>query len=140
MSERTAVGSTGMLAQLRQLHPNQIDLTLERMHRLLTALGHPEQRLAPVVHVAGTNAKGSVIALLRAMLEADGRRVHSYQSPPLHRISECIRVAAESGKSAEIDEAAFASFFTDAAFFVLRWVHEEADTESDWQEAAGRVG
>jgi len=108
MSERTAVGSTGMLAQLRQLHPNQIDLTLERMHRLLTALGHPEQRLAAVVHVAGTNAKGSVIALLRAMLEADAKRVHSYQSPPLHRISECIRVAADGGKSAEIGEAQFA--------------------------------
>ena len=107
MSGRTA-GSGELLARLRQLHPQRIDLTLERMHRLLGALGHPEQRLPPVVHVAGTNAKGSVIALLRAMLEAGGAQVHSYQSPPLHRISECIRLAGGGGDSAEIGEAAFA--------------------------------
>lgn len=73
------------------------------MHRLLIALGHPERLLPPVVHVAGTNAKGSLIAFLRAMLEADGRRVHSYQSPPLQRIEDCIRVAGK-----EISEEQFA--------------------------------
>ena len=108
MSDSPAASAT-LLAAVRQLHPHRIDLTLERMHRLLAALGHPEERLPPAVHVAGTNAKGSLIAFLRAMLEAGGRRVHSYQSPPLQRISECIRLAPSGGRaSAEIAEAPFA--------------------------------
>jgi len=107
MSELPAA-SAELLAALRRLYPKRIDLTLDRMHRLLAALGHPEQRLPPVVHVAGTNAKGSVIALLRAMLEAAGWRVHSYQSPPLHRIAECVRLGSSGGASAEIAEPQFA--------------------------------
>ena len=93
-----------MLADLRKLHPKRIDLTLARMQRLLAALGHPERRLPPAVHVAGTNGKGSVLAFLRAMLEADGKRVHSYHSPPLQRFHECVRLANPTGASQDIAE------------------------------------
>ena len=103
-------GSRVHLATLRGLFSQRLDpSTLGRMHRLLAALGNPELRLAPVVHVAGTNGKGSLIAFMRAMLEAGGRRVHSYLSPPLQRISECIQLASPSGApSAEISEPQFA--------------------------------
>lgn len=111
MASATA-GSTELLAELRKLHPARIDLTLDRMRRLLAALGHPEQRLPPVVHVAGTNAKGSVLALLRAMLEADGKRVHSYHSPPLQRFHETVRLADAPGSSRDIDDAQLTDFLT----------------------------
>lgn len=82
-----------VLDRLKGLHPKVIDLSLDRVHRLLAALGHPERRLPPVVHVAGTNGKGSTIAFLRAMLEAAGLRVHVYTSPHLVRFHERIRLA-----------------------------------------------
>ena len=82
-----------VLDRLKGLHPKVIDLSLERVHRLLAALGHPERRLPPVVHVAGTNGKGSTVAFLRAMLEAAGHRVHVYTSPHLVRFHERIRLA-----------------------------------------------
>jgi len=82
-----------VLARLSALHPKVIDLSLGRVERLLERLGHPERRLPPVVHVAGTNGKGSVVAYLRAMLEAGGRRVHVYTSPHLVRFHERIRLA-----------------------------------------------
>jgi dihydrofolate synthase/folylpolyglutamate synthase len=82
-----------VLERLMTLHPKLIDLSLTRVWRLLEALGHPELRLPPVVHVAGTNGKGSVIAYLRAMLEAAGRRAHVYTSPHLVRFHERIRLA-----------------------------------------------
>ncbi len=85
--------SDAVLARLLALHPKVIDLSLGRIERLLARLGHPERRLAPVVHVAGTNGKGSVLAYLRAMLEADGRRVQVYTSPHLARFHERIRLA-----------------------------------------------
>ncbi len=85
--------SDAVLERLTRLHPKVIDLSLGRIERLLAHLGHPELRLPPVVHVAGTNGKGSVIALLRAMLEADGRRTHVYTSPHLVRFHERIRLA-----------------------------------------------
>ena len=75
--------STTLLERLKALHPRSIDLSLGRIERLLAALGHPERRLPPVVHVAGTNGKGSLIAFLRAIAEALGRRVHVYTSPHL---------------------------------------------------------
>ena len=81
-----------VLERLSKLHPKLIDLSLERVCRLLDALDNPERRLPPVVHVAGTNGKGSVIAYLRAMLEAAGRRVHVYTSPHLVRFHERIRL------------------------------------------------
>jgi dihydrofolate synthase/folylpolyglutamate synthase len=82
-----------VLERLSKLHPKLIDLSLDRVERLLDALGHPERKLPPVVHVAGTNGKGSVIAYLRAILEAAGRRVHVYTSPHLVRFHERIRLA-----------------------------------------------
>jgi len=75
------------------LHPRVIDLSLERLRRLLAALDHPERRLPPVIHVAGTNGKGSVCAYLRAMLEASGQRVHVFTSPHLVHFHERIRLA-----------------------------------------------
>jgi dihydrofolate synthase/folylpolyglutamate synthase len=85
--------SDRVLGRLMSLHPKVIDLTLGRVERLLAALGHPERRLPPVVHVAGTNGKGSTIAMMRAGLEAAGRRVHVYTSPHLARFHERIRLA-----------------------------------------------
>jgi dihydrofolate synthase/folylpolyglutamate synthase len=86
-----------LIARLSTLHPRQIDLSLDRMHRLLERLGHPERKLPPVIHVAGTNGKGSTIAYLRAILEAAGLRVHVYTSPFLVRINECFRVGRAGG-------------------------------------------
>ncbi|WP_454918379.1 bifunctional folylpolyglutamate synthase/dihydrofolate synthase [Xanthobacter sediminis] len=83
-----------ILARLSALHPKKIDLSLSRMDRLMAALGHPERRLPPVIHVAGTNGKGSTIAFMRAMLEASGRLVHVYTSPHLVRFNERIRLGA----------------------------------------------
>jgi len=82
-----------VLARLERLHPRIIDLSLARIHRLLEALGRPQTRLPPVVHVAGTNGKGSVLAYMRAALQADGYRVHVYTSPHLVRFNERIRLA-----------------------------------------------
>ena len=79
--------------RLRARHPQRIDLSLERMRSLCAALGDPQDRLPPVIHVAGTNGKGSTVALLRAMAEASGLRVHTYTSPHLVRFNERIRLA-----------------------------------------------
>ena len=89
----SATGPGRILERLAALHPKKIDLSLSRMERLMAALGHPERRLPPVIHVAGTNGKGSTIAFMRAMLEAAGRSVHVYTSPHLVRFNERIRVA-----------------------------------------------
>lgn len=84
-----------VLERLMFLHPKVIDLTLERVERLLVRLDHPEETLPPVVHVAGTNGKGSVIAFMRAALEAAGNRVHVYTSPHLVWFHERIRLAGD---------------------------------------------
>ncbi|MCE3288019.1 MAG: folylpolyglutamate synthase/dihydrofolate synthase [Caulobacter sp.] len=81
------------LERLRLLHPKLIDLSLGRMRRLCAALGDPQRRFPPVVHVAGTNGKGSTVAFLRAMAEAAGLRVHVFTSPHLVRFAERIRLA-----------------------------------------------
>ena len=86
-----------LVARLSALHQARIDLGLPRMHRLLERLDHPERRLPPVIHVAGTNGKGSTIAYLRAILEAAGLRVHVYTSPSLVRINECYRLGRAGG-------------------------------------------
>ncbi len=96
--------SDAVLDRLTRLHPKLIDLSLGRIERLLAALGHPEEKLAPVVHIAGTNGKGSVLAFLRAMLEAAGQRVQLYTSPHLVRFHERIRLTG--GPIAEPDLAA----------------------------------
>jgi dihydrofolate synthase/folylpolyglutamate synthase len=85
----------GIVARLHGLHPRLIDLSLDRLRDLLVKLGHPERRLPPVVHVAGTNGKGSTCAFIRAMAEAAGQRAHVYTSPHLVRFNERIRIAGE---------------------------------------------
>jgi len=87
------LGRDPVLDRLTRLHPKLIDLSLDRVEALLDRLGRPHERMPPVVHVAGTNGKGSVVAFLRAMLEAAGLRVHAYISPHLVRFNERIRVA-----------------------------------------------
>ncbi|SDI81724.1 bifunctional folylpolyglutamate synthase/dihydrofolate synthase [Salipiger marinus] len=93
---------------MMSLHPKIIDLTLDRVWRLLAALDHPERDLPPVIHLAGTNGKGSTQAMIRAGLEAAGQSVHAYTSPHLVRFHERIRVAGdlidESALSAALDE------------------------------------
>jgi dihydrofolate synthase / folylpolyglutamate synthase len=82
-----------ILSRLTALYPVAIDLSLDRMRRLLDDLGRPQDAFAPVIHVAGTNGKGSTVAFLRAFFEAAGYRAHVYTSPHLVRFNERIRVA-----------------------------------------------
>ena len=89
--------STAILERFRALYPREIDLSLDRMTVLLAKLGHPELTLPPVIHIAGTNGKGSTTAFLRAMLEAAGKSVHVYTSPHLVRFHERIRIGAPGG-------------------------------------------
>jgi dihydrofolate synthase / folylpolyglutamate synthase len=98
-------GSDALLAEMMLLHPKLIDLSLGRVERLLGKLGHPEKKLPPVVHIAGTNGKGSVTAYLKAMIEAAGKRVHAYTSPHLVRFHERFTLAGPDGISRSIDEA-----------------------------------
>jgi len=84
-----------ILERMMALHPKIIDLTLDRMLRLLEALGNPQDSLPPVIHIAGTNGKGSTQAMIRAGLEAAGKTVHAYTSPHLARFHERIRLAGE---------------------------------------------
>jgi dihydrofolate synthase/folylpolyglutamate synthase len=95
----------GIVARLHGLHPRLIDLSLDRLEALLEKLGHPEQRLPPVIHVAGTNGKGSTCAFLRAVGEAAGLRVHVYTSPHLVRFNERIRIAGELVSDAALGDA-----------------------------------
>ncbi|MGP9813286.1 bifunctional folylpolyglutamate synthase/dihydrofolate synthase [Rhodopseudomonas sp. NSM] len=91
-------------ARLAQLHPARIDLTLDRIERLLAVLDHPERKLPPVIHIAGTNGKGSTLAFLRAILEASGLSVHAYTSPHLVRVNETIRLGRPGGGVLVSDE------------------------------------
>jgi dihydrofolate synthase/folylpolyglutamate synthase len=93
-----------LLERVMRLHPRIIDLGLERIERLLAVLGSPERKLPPVIHVAGTNGKGSLVAYMRAMAEAAGYRVHVYTSPHLVRFNERIRVAGQLIGDDELDE------------------------------------
>src|SRR5690349_5257831 len=95
--------SDELLAELKVLHPRRMDLSLGRIEALLAKLGNPQDRLPPVIHIAGTNGKGSTAALLKAMLQASGRRVHVYSSPHLVRFHERIEIASD-GKARSIDE------------------------------------
>ena len=89
----TLARSDLILERLLSLHPKKIDLVLDRIRHLLAALGDPQDRLPPVIHVAGTNGKGSACAFFRAMLEAQGLKVHMHVSPHLVRFHERIRLA-----------------------------------------------
>ncbi|MEY4880461.1 MAG: hypothetical protein RJB62_1930 [Pseudomonadota bacterium] len=115
--------SDAALARLLQLHPKRIDLVLDRIQRLLAALGNPQERLPPVIHVAGTNGKGSVCAFLRAMLEGSGQRVHVYTSPHLVQFHERIRLAgaliSEEELSATLAECEAANEGLPITFFEI---------------------
>src|SRR5690242_10051756 len=94
-----------IVARLTALHPKRIDLSLGRIERLLAALDHPEKKLPPVIHVAGTNGKGSTVAFLRTIMEAAGLAVHAYTSPHLVRFNERFRIGAIGEGRLVSDEA-----------------------------------
>ncbi len=91
----TTPTSDVILDRMMALHPKIIDLTLDRVWRLLAALDHPQNRLPPVIHIAGTNGKGSTQAMIRAGIEGAGLTAHAYTSPHLARFHERIRLAGE---------------------------------------------
>ncbi|MEM1267121.1 MAG: folylpolyglutamate synthase/dihydrofolate synthase family protein [Pseudomonadota bacterium] len=135
----TGAESDAILARLTSLHPKKIDLSLERMHRILADLGHPERTLPPSVLVAGTNGKGSVQAMMRAGLEGAGARVHAYTSPHLAWFHERIRVSGALIGEATLAEAlaraeaanqgrpiTFFEITTAAAFIAF------AEADADW--------
>lgn len=99
-----------LIARISALHPKRIDLSLDRMRGLMERLDHPERKLPPVIHVAGTNGKGSTVAYLRAILEASGLRVHVFTSPYLVRINECYRLGAAGGGKLVGDDELRATF------------------------------
>lgn len=105
------------------LHPKIIDLSLDRMWRLLAAVGNPHQKLAPVIHVAGTNGKGSTVAMIRAGLEAAGQRVQVYTSPHLARFHERIRLSegliSESALQAVLQECETANDGAPITYFEI---------------------
>ncbi len=118
-----ATKSGAILERLLTLHPKRIDLVLGRIERLLTALGSPEKKLPPVIHVAGTNGKGSTCAFARAMLEAQGLRVHVYSSPHLVHFHERIRLASgiisEEELAATLDDCERANAGEPITFFEI---------------------
>jgi dihydrofolate synthase / folylpolyglutamate synthase len=99
------VRADAALARLHGLYPKLIDLKLDRLQRLLADLGNPELHLPPVIHVAGTNGKGSVCAFARAVAEAAGLRVHVFTSPHLVRFNERIRLAGALVTDEQLAEA-----------------------------------
>ncbi|MEP2642527.1 folylpolyglutamate synthase/dihydrofolate synthase family protein [Roseobacter sp.] len=118
-----AATSDVILDRMMALHPKIIDLTLDRMWRLLDALGNPQTDLPPVIHIAGTNGKGSTQAMIRAGLEAAGKTVHAYTSPHLTRFHERIRVAGtlitEADLTAVLDECYAANAGENITYFEI---------------------
>jgi dihydrofolate synthase/folylpolyglutamate synthase len=102
MTPRQMTPVDSILTRLLALHPKRIDLSLERVWRVLERLGHPERRVPPVIHVAGTNGKGSTCAFLRAAIEASGLTTHVYSSPHLVRFNERIRLAGRLIEDVEL--------------------------------------
>ena len=94
---------------MMDLHPKVIDLTLDRVSSLLEALNSPHKKLPAVIHIAGTNGKGSTLSMIRAGLESSGRSVHTYTSPHLIRFNERIRLAGKL-----ITETELSSFWMNA--------------------------
>ena len=115
--------SDAVLERMMTLHPKVIDLTMDRVQKLLAALGNPETRLPPVIHIAGTNGKGSTQAMIRAGLEANGFAVHAYTSPHLARFHERIRLAGtlidEESLTALLDECVHANGPDEITFFEI---------------------
>ncbi|WP_300056938.1 folylpolyglutamate synthase/dihydrofolate synthase family protein [uncultured Roseobacter sp.] len=134
----TQATSDVILERMMALHPKIIDLTLDRVWRLLDALGNPQDDLPPVIHIAGTNGKGSTLAMIRAGLEAAGSTVHAYTSPHLARFHERIRVAGqlipEEDLTAVLDECYAANRGESITYFeittcaaLLAFARTEAD-------------
>ncbi|MGI9370654.1 MAG: bifunctional folylpolyglutamate synthase/dihydrofolate synthase [Ruegeria sp.] len=119
----TAASSDIILDRMMALHPKIIDLTLDRVWRLLTALDNPQNKLPPVIHIAGTNGKGSTQAMIRAGLEGAGRSAHAYTSPHLARFQERIRLAgqliSEPALSAVLDECYAANGGENITYFEI---------------------
>ena len=117
------ITSDSILERMMTLHPKVIDLTLGRVERLLAILGNPERHLPPIIHIAGTNGKGSTQAMLRAGLEAGGDCVHAYTSPHLARFHERIRIAGalilEPALTALLDECVTANGPEEITFFEI---------------------
>lgn len=115
--------SDAILQRMMTLHPKVIDLTMGRVLRLLELLGNPERRVPPVIHIAGTNGKGSTQAMIRAGLEAGGASVHAYTSPHLARFHERIRLAgnliSEAMLAALLDECMVANGSDSITFFEI---------------------
>ncbi len=115
--------SDAILMRLLSLHPKIIDLSLDRMFSILEKLGNPHLRLPPVIHIAGTNGKGSTLAMCLAILEAAGLKVHTYTSPHLVRFHERIRVAgeliSEEALSALLEECEAANGAEPITFFEI---------------------
>jgi dihydrofolate synthase/folylpolyglutamate synthase len=131
--------SDAVLDRMMTLHPKVIDLTLDRVHRLLAALGNPERALPPVVHIAGTNGKGSTQAMMRAGMEQAGASVHAYTSPHLARFHERIRLAgeliSEPALTALLDECVTANGPDEITFFEITTCAAFlafARTKADW--------
>lgn len=119
----STLSSDVLLERLMGLHPKLIDLSLDRMHRILDALGHPERALPPVVHIAGTNGKGSTVATMKAALIAAGYRVHAYTSPHLVRFHERVEldgtIIAEPALAALLEECERANGGVPITFFEI---------------------
>ena len=122
----TGATSDAILDRMMALHPKIIDLTLDRVWRLLAALDNPQNKLAPVIHVAGTNGKGSTLAMIRAGLEGSGKTCHVYTSPHLARFHERIRVAgnliSEPDLTAVLDECYVANDDQPITYFEITTV------------------
>ena len=122
----TVATSDAILDRMMALHPKIIDLTLDRVWRLLAALDNPQDKLAPVIHVAGTNGKGSTLAMIRAGLEGSGKTCHVYTSPHLARFHERIRVAgnliSEPDLTAVLDECYVANGDQPITYFEITTV------------------
>jgi len=130
--------SDGAISRLRALHPSLIDLTTGRIERLLAALGDPHRRLAPLIHIAGTNGKGSTTAFLRGIAEAAGLKVNVLTSPHLVRFSERIRIAgtliSDEELAVRIDEVEAANQGEPISFFEITTAlafHAFAQTSAD---------
>jgi len=119
----SAATSDLILSRMMALHPRIIDLTLDRVWRLLEALDNPQERLPPVVHIAGTNGKGSTLAMIRAGIEAAGLTCHAYTSPHLARFHERIRLAgtliSEDDLTAVLDECEAANGGVPITYFEI---------------------
>ena len=131
---------------MRALHPSLIDLSTGRVERLLAALGRPQDRLGAVIHVAGTNGKGSTTAVMRAIAEAAGLTVHVLTSPHLVRFAERIRIAgqliSDDELSTRIDEVEAANAGEPISFFEITTAlafHAFAQTPADLTRRSART-